>query len=122
MKRVLNIAFGIYLSYLPAAAFATDWCTADAKPRWAKILPSWDDRRIAPMSSADADFGFEPTRVWCWARDDRSSRDGWCIGLGIELCLHGGVDRTAVETGKYERLRITNQDTKTIRFITLFYD
>jgi hypothetical protein len=74
------------------------------------------------MSSADAEFGFEPTRVWCWARNENNSRDGWCIGLGNELCLQGGVDRSAVETGRYRRLHITNQDANTTRFLTLFYD
>jgi hypothetical protein len=122
MTGILRTALVACLCCGSTAACATDWCTADAKPKWAKVLPSWNHRSVAPMSSADADFGFEPIRVWCWARDDQSSRDGWCIGLGNELCLQGGLDWSAVETGRYQRLRVTNQDTNNTRFLTLFYD
>jgi hypothetical protein len=122
MTRILRIALIVCLCGSSNAVFATDWCTADAKPIWAKVLPSWNNRRIAPMNSTDAYFGFEPNRVWCWARDGQNSRDGGCIGLGNELCLQGGVDRSAIPTGKYEGLHITNQDTNNTGFVTLFYD
>jgi hypothetical protein len=122
MTRIFLIALIACVCGNPTAVFATDWCTADAKPKWAKVLPSWNNRSMAPMSSADTDFGFEPIRVWCWARDGQNSRDGWCIGLGNELCLQGGVDRSAIQTDKYEHLHITNQDTNKTRFVTLFYD
>jgi hypothetical protein len=122
MSQTLRATFVACLWCVSTAALATDWCTSDAKPKWAKLLPSWNDRRIPPMSSADADFGFEPTRVWCWAREENNSRDGWCIGLGNELCLQGGVDRSTVDAARYQRLHITNQDASTNRFLTLFYD